>query len=255
MKAVVLAGGFGTRLSEETATVPKPMVPVGPEPILMHVLRLYAAHGITDFIIACGHKGNVIRDFFYDFRLHGSDVTFDLNSGDITFHERRREPWTVTLVETGEGTQTGGRLKRVRPYLDDGEDFCATYGDGIGDIDVTALVAYHKSRGRLATVTAVHPPPRFGALAVTRGRAKQFLEKPDGEGGWISGGFFVLSPKALDGIEGDDTVWELGPIADLAAAGELSAYEHHGFWAPMDTISDKQNLETMWEKGAPWKVW
>ena len=230
------------------------MVEVGGEPLLWHIMNIYAVHGIREFVVCCGYKGDVIRDYFYDYRLHGSDVTFDLDSGDITFHERRKEPWTVTLVETGENTQTGGRLKRVRKYLDD-EDFCMTYGDAVGDVDITALVAFHKQRGRLATVTAVHPPPRFGALALTRGRAKQFLEKPTGEGGWISGGFFVLSPRALDGIKGDDTVWELGPVADLAAAGELSAYEHHGAWFPMDTLSDKQNLETMWEKGAPWKVW
>lgn len=254
MKVVILAGGYGSRLSEETATMPKPMVSVGPEPILLHIMRLYAAHGLTDFVIACGYKGDVIRDFFATYALHGSDVTFDMETGDVTYHARKKESWSVTLVETGENTQTGGRLKRIRQYLDD-EDFCATYGDGIGDVDITALVAFHKSKGRLATVTAVHPQPRFGALAVTRGRAKEFVEKPNGDGGWVSGGFFVLSPRALDGIKGDDTVWELGPMADLTSRGELSVYEHRGSWWPMDTLSDRHTLEDLWTKGAPWKVW
>ena len=254
MKVVILAGGFGTRLSEETHAIPKPMVTVGNEPILMHIMRIYAAHGLNDFIVCCGYKGDAIRDFFASYVLHGSDVTFNLDSGDTTFHRRKKEPWNVTLVETGIGTQTAGRLKRVRKYLDD-DDFAVTYGDAVGDVDITALVAFHKAKGRLATVTAVHPPPRFGALAVARGRAKEFVEKPDGDGGWVSGGFFVLSPKALDGIKGDDTVWELGPMAELTAAGELSVYEHRGFWAPMDTLSDRHTLEELWAKGAPWKVW
>ena len=255
MKVVILAGGYGTRLSEETAVRPKPMVEIGGKPILWHIMKIYAAHGLTDFVIACGYKGDMIRDYFASFALHGSDVTFDLESGDTTFHVRRKEPWSVTLVETGENVQTGGRLKRLRKYLGD-DDFCMTYGDAVGDIDITALIAFHKSRGRLATVTAVHPPPRFGALAITRGRAKQFTEKPDGDGGWISGGFFVLKPQALDGNKGDSTVWELDPVAKLAASGELSAYEHGGAWYPMDTLSDRHTLEELWASGsAPWKVW
>ena len=230
------------------------MVEIGGKPMLWHIMNIYAAHGLREFVVCCGYRGDAIRDYFDAYGRRGSDVTYDLWTGEQTVLRQHQEPWRVTCVETGENTQTGGRLKRIADHLGS-EDFCATYGDAVSDVDITALVAFHKSRKRLATVTAVHPPPRFGALAVTRGKARQFEEKPDGEGGWISGGFFVLSPKVLDRIEGDDTVWELDPVASLAADGELSAFEHHGAWFPMDTLSDKQNLETMWEKGAPWKVW
>ena len=230
------------------------MVEIGGRPLLWHIMKSYEVHGIHEFVVCCGYRGDDIRDYFYDYRLHGSDIKFDLESGDITVHKRRKEPWTVTLVETGETTMTGGRLKRVRDYLDN-DDFAMTYGDAVGNVDITALVAFHKSRGRLATVTAVHPPPRFGAIAVARGRAKEFVEKPANDGGWVSGGFFVLSPKVLDYIESDDTVWELGPMAELAAEGQLSAYEHPGFWAPMDSLNDKNTLEKLWAQGAPWKVW
>ena len=256
MKLVVLAGGYGTRLSEETRTMPKPMVSVGSEPILMHVLRGYAQHGVTDFIVACGYRGDVIRDYFNEYALRGSDVTFNLASGETMIHVHNTEPWTITLVETGETTQTGGRIKRLRAYLDDDEDFCLTYGDGVGNVDIAALVAFHKARGRSATVTAVHPPPRFGALTITRDRVKQYVEKPDDDGGWISAGYFVLSPSVLDLIEDDDSVWELGPLAQLTADGQLSAYKHHGFWHPMDNLSDRHTLEGLWATGkAPWKVW
>lgn len=256
MQAVILAGGLGTRISEETGSIPKPMIQIGNKPILWHIMKMYSAHGVNDFIICCGYKGYVIKEYFANYFLHMSDVTFDMHENKMTVHNRRAEPWTVTLVDTGELTMTGGRIKRARPYLKDGEDFCLTYGDGVSDVDITSLIAYHKKKRTLATITAVLPPGRFGALAISKGNVDAFKEKPKGDGARINGGFFVLSPKVIDMITTDDTVWEHEPMALLAKQGEMSAFEHNGFWQPMDTLRDKNYLEEVWNTGrAPWKVW
>lgn len=255
MKAVILAGGMGTRISEETSVRPKPMVEIGGKPILWHILKIYSAHGINDFVICLGYKGYIIKEYFANYFLHMSDVTFDMAANKMEVHQNNAEPWRVTLVDTGENTMTGGRLRRVRNYLGD-EDFCFTYGDGIGDIDVTKLIAFHRSQKHLATITATQPPGRFGALRVENNRIAGFQEKPQGDGGWINGGFFVLSPKVVDYIEGDHTLWEREPLERLAMDGEMSAYRHDGFWQPMDTLRDKILLEELWASGkAPWKIW
>ena len=256
MKAVILAGGMGTRISEETALRPKPMVEIGGKPILWHILKIYAAHGINDFVICLGYKGYVIKEYFANYFMHMSDITFDMAANKMEVHDAKAEPWKVTLVDTGDNTMTGGRLKRVKKYLGD-EDFCFTYGDGVGDIDITALLAHHKADKCLATLTATQPPGRFGVLKLdTVHRISGFQEKPQGDGGWINGGFFVLSPKVIDYIDDDDTIWERQPMERLAAEGQMSAYKHAGFWQPMDTLRDKLLLEELWASGkAPWKVW
>lgn len=256
MKAVILAGGLGTRISEETHLKPKPMIEVGGKPILWHILKTYSAYGINDFIICCGYKGYVIKEYFANYFLHMSDVTFDLSQNSMEVHQRFAEPWKVTLVDTGEGTMTGGRLKRVAPYLDN-EPFCFTYGDGVGNINITQLLEFHRGNGLAATVTATYPPGRFGSLDIGGDhKVRSFTEKPQGDGGMINCGFFVLSPTVIDLIEGDETVWERGPLEQLAAAGQLAAYSHTGFWQPMDTLRDKLHLEELWVSGkAPWKVW
>lgn len=255
-KAVILAGGKGTRLSEETLLRPKPMVEIGGRPILWHIMKIYAASGITDFVICLGYKGIQIKEFFVNYRLATSDVTVDLTSGALAFHRNGVEPWTITLVETGDETQTGGRLARVRPYLDPDEPFCMTYGDGVADVDVRDLLRFHAAHGKLASVTAVIPPGRFGALVRDGEAVTDFREKPAGDGGLINGGFFVLHPKVLNRVEGDDSVFELGPLQSLARDGELMAYEHDGFWKPMDTLRDRDELAALWAGGrAPWKRW
>lgn len=255
MKAVILAGGLGTRISEETSLKPKPMIEIGGKPILWHILKIYSAHGVNDFVICCGYKGYVIKEYFANYFLHMSDVTFDMANNQMVVHQRNAEPWRVTLVDTGENTMTGGRLKRVAAFVGE-EDFCLTYGDGVGNIDVAKSLAYHQSHGRLATMTAVQPPGRFGALDLERDVVKNFLEKPHGDGGWINGGFFVLSPKVIDLIDGDDCIWERKPLERLAASGQLMAFQHDGFWQPMDTLRDKTHLEDLWASGnAPWKIW
>ncbi len=256
MKAVLLAGGLGTRLSEETSLKPKPMVEIGGKPILWHIMKIYTAHGITDFIICLGYKGYVIKEYFQNYFLHMSNVTFDIRRNSMEIHEQHGEPWTVTLVETGEDTQIGGRIKRILPYIGDDETFCLTYGDGVGDIDVTSALAFHEQHGRLATVTAVQPPGRFGSLMFDGTAVNGFKEKPMGDGGWINGGFFILSPKVGDYIKGDATVWEREPMEKLAKDGEMQAWFHRGFWQPMDTLRDQRELEAMWSKdAAPWKTW
>ena len=255
MKAIILAGGMGTRISEESALRPKPMVEIGGKPILWHILKIYAAHGINDFIICLGYKGYVIKEYFANYFLHMSDVTFDMAKNKVDIHQNNAEPWKVTLVDTGEDSMTGGRLKRVAKYLD-GEDFCFTYGDGVGDINITALVEFHRAQGRLATLTATQPPGRFGALKMDGIRVDGFQEKPEGDGGWINGGFFVLSPKVIDYIDGDQTIWEREPLEQLSRDGQMTAYHHKGFWQPMDTLRDKHLLEELWASGkAPWKTW
>ncbi|MCP9473140.1 MAG: glucose-1-phosphate cytidylyltransferase [Nitrospira sp.] len=256
MKAVILAGGVGSRLNEETVGRPKPMVEIGGKPILWHIMKIYSAHGINDFIICLGYKGTMIKDYFVNYSLYRSDITIDVAHNKIEVHHNHAEPWRVTLVDTGEHTMTGGRLKRVAQYVEREESFCFTYGDGVADIDLTAEIAFHRSHRRLATVCAVLPPGRFGALELAQGRVERFTEKPRGDGGWINGGFFVLSPKVIDFVEQDSTVWEGQPLYRLAAMGELMAFEHRGFWHPMDTIRDKNHLEELWQAGrAPWKVW
>jgi glucose-1-phosphate cytidylyltransferase len=255
MKVVILAGGLGTRISEETVSRPKPMVEIGGKPILWHIMQIYAHHGINDFIICLGYKGNMIKEYFANYFMYMSDVTFDLSTNRMEVHQNSAEPWRVTLVNTGDTTMTGGRLKRVRKYLGD-EDFCFTYGDGVADVDIGALVAFHKQHGLPATVTAVQPLGRYGALEMDGNLVDSFIEKPQGDGGWINGGFFVLSPKVLDYIEGDDTSWEAGPLDLLAKEKQLGAFRHRGFWQPMDTLRDKNQLEALWDSGtAPWKVW
>jgi glucose-1-phosphate cytidylyltransferase len=255
VKAVILAGGLGSRLSEETAVRPKPMVEIGGKPILWHIMKIYAAHGIEDFVICLGYKGYLIKEYFANYYLHTCDVSFDLASGSMEVHRSATEPWRVTLVDTGESTMTGGRLKRVLPYVGD-EDFCFTYGDGLADIDISALVAFHKGQGRLATVTAVQPPGRFGALDVDGNRVRQFEEKPRGDGAWTNGGFFVLSPQVGGYIDGDDTLWEQEPMRSLARDGQLSSYRHEGFWQAMDTLRERNQLEELWASaGAPWRIW
>jgi glucose-1-phosphate cytidylyltransferase len=256
MKAVILAGGLGTRLSEETSLKPKPMVEIGGMPILWHIMKSYSAHGINDFIICCGYKGYVIKEYFANYFLHQSDVTFDMRSNTMEVHRKRAEPWTVTLVDTGEDSMTGGRLGRVRKFIENDEAFCFTYGDGVGDIDITGSIAFHKKHGKAATLTATYPPGRFGALDIKSGQVMNFKEKPKGDGAMINGGFFVLSPKVLGYLGGDDTVWEQAPLQKLAEDGELMAFEHQGFWQPMDTLRDKHLLEELWASGnAPWKKW
>jgi glucose-1-phosphate cytidylyltransferase len=258
MKAVILAGGFGTRLSEETGVRPKPMVEVGGRPILWHILKIYSAYGINDFIICCGYKGHVIKEYFSNYFLHRADVTFDLEHNRVEFHKNGAEAWTVTLVDTGIDTMTGGRLKRVARFLDD-ETFCLTYGDGVADLDLGKLISFHRQEGALATLTAVQPPGRFGVFSLREGqtRIKGFREKPKGDGAWINGGFFVLEPGVLDYIDGDGTVWEREPMERLARADALGAFRHTGFWHAMDTLRDRMVLEDLWKKeeGAPWKVW
>ncbi len=256
MKAVILAGGLGSRLSEETSLKPKPMVEIGGRPILWHLMKIFTAQGVNDFIICLGYRGYVIKEFFANYFLHMSDVTFDMRSNRMEIHERHVEPWRVTLVDTGEDTQTGGRLARVRRYLEDEEAFYFTYGDGLSDVDLRALLDFHRSQGRMATVTAVKPPGRFGTLDIEGSRVTHFEEKPVGDGGFINGGFFVLDPKTIDLIEGDHMPWESAPLASLVSTDQLSAYLHHGFWQPMDTLRDKNHLEQLWNGGAaPWKAW
>lgn len=255
MKAVILAGGFGTRLSEETNILPKPMVQIGGKPVLWHIMKNYSFHGINEFIICLGYKGYVIKEYFANYFLHMSDVTFNIKENRMHVHGHKAEPWTITLIETGEGTKTGGRLKRIKEYLDD-EDFCFTYGDGVGDVDITSLIRFHREQKTMATVTAVQPPGRFGSLDLEQNRIVKFNEKPQGDNTWVSGGFFVLSPRVFKYIEGDETVWERGPMERLASEGQLAAFKHQGFWKPMDTLRDKVLLEELWNTGkAPWKIW
>ena len=256
MKAVILAGGLGTRLSEETALRPKPMVEIGGRPILWHIMKIYSSHGINDFIVCCGYRGYVIKEYFKNYFLHMSDVTFDMNENTMHVHQRRAEPWKVTLVDTGDNSMTGGRLGRVSAFVKDDDAFCLTYGDGVGDIDITASIAFHRGHGKDATLTATFPPGRFGALDMERGMVRSFKEKPQGDGAMINGGFFVLSPKVLSLIKDDNTVWEQEPLMQLAEDGQLMAFEHHGFWQPMDTLRDKNHLEELWaSEEAPWKTW
>jgi glucose-1-phosphate cytidylyltransferase len=256
MKAVILAGGMGTRISEETAIKPKPMVEIGAKPILWHIMKLYSAYDINDFVICLGYKGYLIKEYFANYFLHTSDVTFDIEHNKMQVHQRYAEPWRITLVDTGDQTQTGGRLKRVSEYVKDEEAFCFTYGDGVGNVNMAKLTAFHRSHGKLATLTAVQPPGRFGSLELAGNRVSRFVEKPIGDGGWINGGFFVLSPRTIDFIEGPDTVWEKEPLQRLARDGQLMAYEHDDFWHPMDTLRDKNYLEDLWNRDkAPWRVW
>lgn len=256
MKAVILAGGLGTRISEETHLKPKPMVEVGGKPILWHIMKIYSAHGVNEFIICCGYKGYIIKEYFANYFLHMSDVTFDMASNRMEVHSQNAEPWKVTLVDTGENTMTGGRLKRVANYLQNDESFCFTYGDGVSDVNITEAIAFHNQHGKLATVTAVQPPGRYGALNIEKRQVKGFTEKPRGDGGLINGGFFVLSPKCIELIEQDSSSWEGDPMTTLAARGELMAYQHDGFWQPMDTLREKNMLEDLWSKNkAPWKIW
>jgi glucose-1-phosphate cytidylyltransferase len=254
MKAVILAGGFGTRLSEETGTRPKPMVEVGGKPLLWHIMKTYLAHGVDEFVICCGYKAYVIKEYFANYALHNSDFTYDFRTDRLDIHHSAAEPWSVTVVDTGETTMTGGRLKRVADYVGD-DDFCFTYGDGVADVDITRLIEFHRASGSLATLTAAQPAGRWGALHLEGDQITSFEEKPD-EGGWINGGYFVCSPKVLDYIDGDATSWELEPMQRLAREGQLTAYRHDGFWLPMDTLRDHTQLQALWASGsAPWKVW
>ncbi len=256
MKAVILAGGLGTRISEETNVRPKPMIEIGGRPLLWHIMKIYAKHNVNDFVVCCGYKGYVIKEYFSNYFLHMSDVTFDMSDNSVTVHQKNAEPWRVTVVDTGEATLTGGRLKRVAEYVSDSDAFCFTYGDGLSNLDITATINFHANHGKLATVTAVRPPGRYGALELSGGHVTSFIEKPRGDGGLINGGFFVLSPKCIDYITDDYSSWESSVLANLAAAGQLMAFEHHGFWQPMDTLRDKNQLEEFWQSGkAPWKVW
>ncbi len=257
MKAVILAGGLGTRISEETDLKPKPMIEIGGKPILWHIMKIYSSYGVNDFIICCGYKGYVIKEYFANYFLHTSDVTFDMNKNEMQVHHRYAEPWKVTLIDTGEDTMTGGRLKRVAKYLNGESEFCFTYGDGVSDVNISELIAFHRSHGELSTLTAVSPPGRFGALNIHLDHSvSAFVEKPKGDGGLINGGFFVLSPKVIDLIEGDQTIWEGRPLQSLAERGQLKAFHHDGFWRPMDTLRDKMLLEELWVEGrAPWKKW
>jgi glucose-1-phosphate cytidylyltransferase len=256
MKVVILAGGLGTRISEETGLKPKPMVEIGGKPILWHIMKMFSAHGLNDFIVCLGYKGYVIKEYFANYFLHTSDVTIDLTSNAIKVHDSKAEPWRITLVDTGEQSMTGGRIKRIASYLDRNERFCMTYGDGVGDINITDLIRFAKKRETLVTLTATQPTGRFGALDIVEESVKAFKEKPVGEAGWINGGFFVIHPQALSYIEGDDTVWESEPLERLASEGQLSAYVHRGFWHPLDTLRDKKTLEEHWSTGsAPWKIW
>ena len=256
MKAVLLAGGLGTRISEETHLRPKPMIEIGGKPILWHIMKMYSFYGVNDFVICCGYKGYMIKEFFSNYYLHTSDVTFDIQNNSLEIHEQNSEPWRVTLIDTGESTMTGGRLKRIRKYIENEEAFCLTYGDGLADVNIGALIDFHLSEKRQATVTAVNPPGRYGALMCSDNSVTGIVEKPMIDDGLINGGFFVLSPKVLDLIDGDETTWEREPLEFLAQSGQLSAYRHAGFWQPMDTLREKNLLETLWESGrAPWKKW
>ena len=256
MKAVLLAGGLGTRLSEETTLKPKPMVEIGGKPILWHILKSYSSHGINDFVVCCGYKGYIIKEFFANYFLHTSDVTFDMRDNTMKVHEHHAEPWTVTLVDTGDDTMTGGRLKRVRKFVQDDEAFCFTYGDGLSDVNIAASIAFHRQHGKLATVTAVQPPGRFGAIDLDGQNIRTFKEKVQGDGNWINGGYFVLSPQVIDLIDDDGVTWEREPMERLAAAGQIDAFRHDGFWQPMDTLREKMLLENLWQSGhAPWKNW
>jgi len=256
MKAVILAGGLGTRISEETVIKPKPMIEIGGRPILWHIMKIYSFHGINEFIICCGYKGYVIKEYFANYFLHQSDITFDMSKNEMKIHQERSEPWKVTLIDTGEYTMTGGRIKRIKSYLDEGDDFCLTYGDGIANIDISKLIFFHKSHGKIATLSAVYPPGRFGALEINENQVTSFYEKPRGDGAFINGGYFVLKPNALDYIAGDATIWEHQPLNNLATDGELMSFKHEDFWQPMDTLRDKHYLEEIWETGnAPWKLW
>ncbi len=256
MKVVILAGGLGTRISEETHLKPKPMIEIGGKPILWHLMKIYSSHGINDFIVCCGYKGYIIKEYFANYFLHMSDVTFDMSNNKMKVHQQNAEPWTVTLVDTGEDTQTGGRLKRVASYLKNEKAFCLTYGDGLANVDIAKLIDFHIKHGKLATVTAVQPPGRYGALNREKDLVTGFVEKPKGDGGWINGGFFVLSPKCIDYIDSDSSAWEQKPLKDIALKGELMAYEHRDFWQPMDTLREKNLLEELWESdNAPWKNW
>lgn len=256
MKAVILAGGLGTRISEETAVKPKPMVEIGGKPILWHIMKIYSNHGVNDFIICCGYKGYVIKEYFANYFLHMSDVTFDMSKNSMEVHQRNAEPWRVTLIDTGEDTMTGGRLKRVASYVQDEEAFCFTYGDGVSDVNITELISFHKAQKVKATLIATYPPGRFGVLDFDGNKVSSFKEKPKGDGGMINGGFFVLSPEVLKYIDDDSSVWERTPLERLADEGQLAAYQHDGFWQPMDTLRDKNYLEDLWSQGkAPWKVW
>lgn len=255
MKAVILAGGLGTRLGEETSVRPKPMVEIGEKPIIWHIMKIYSHYGVNDFVICLGYKGYLIKEYFANYFRHMADVTIDLRNNDLTVHKNWGEPWRITLVETGAETMTGGRIRAVRPYLDPGEDFCLTYGDGVADVDIGKLIEFHRGHGKKLTVTAVAPPGRFGALSFEGDRIAGFKEKPAGDGGLINGGFFVCKPDVIDYIEGPATVWEQAPLERLAAEGELCGFRHGGFWQPMDTLRDKLLLEDLWTKGAPWKCW
>jgi glucose-1-phosphate cytidylyltransferase len=256
MKAVILAGGLGTRISEETHLKPKPMIEIGGKPILWHIMKIYSAHGVNDFVICCGYRGYVIKEYFANYFLHMSDVTFDMANNQMEVHRKHAEPWRVTVVDTGDNTMTGGRLRRVADYLANEEAFCFTYGDGVADVNIAEAIRFHKDHGKLATVTAVQPPGRYGALQMDGPRVAGFTEKPRGDGGLINGGFFVLSPRCIERIDGDPTSWEGEPLTSLADDGQLMAYEHQGFWQPMDTLRDKNLLEDLWQSGrAPWKVW
>jgi len=255
MKTVILAGGHGTRLSEETTIKPKPLIEIGGLPLLWHIMKIYSAHGLNDFVVCLGYKGYVIKEYFANYFLHRSDVTIDLASNKLEIHHNYSEPWKVTLVDTGENTMTGGRIKRVRSYVDDG-DFCLTYGDGVGNVDIRKLIAFHREQKTLATLTATQPPGRFGALSIANSRVVNFEEKPAGDGAWVNGGFFVCSPQVFEYIEDDQTVWEREPMEKLAREGQLSTYLHHGFWQPVDTLRDKNYLQELWNGGSPpWKVW
>jgi glucose-1-phosphate cytidylyltransferase len=256
VKAVILAGGLGSRIAEESHLRPKPMIEIGGKPILWHLMKIFSAQGVNDFVICLGYKGYVIKEYFANYALHVADVTFDFGTGQMDVHQTDVEPWRVTLVETGEGTQTGGRLKRVAPYISDEEQFFFTYGDGLSDVDLDALVAFHKAHGRPATVTGVQPPGRFGGLGLDGDAVTAFQEKPAGDGNWVNGGFFVLNPSVLDTIDGDASVWEQEPLEQLATSDQLQVYKHRGFWKPMDTLRDRRELEAAWASGdAPWKLW
>lgn len=256
MKAVILAGGLGTRISEETALKPKPMIEIGGKPILWHIMKIYSHYGINEFIICCGYKGYVIKEYFANYFLHQSDITFDMSNNEMKIHQERAEPWKVTLIDTGENTMTGGRIKRIKDYLDDDDDFCLTYGDGVANINISELIKYHKNHGKTVTLSSVFPQARFGSIDIENGLIKKFTEKPKGDGALINGGFFVVNKKAIDYIDGDATIWEQDPLNNLATKGELMGYRHEAFWHPMDTLRDKNYLEDLWGANkAPWKLW
>ena len=257
MKAVILAGGLGTRISEETMVKPKPMIEIGGKPILWHIMKIYSHYGINEFIICCGYKGYVIKEYFANYFLHQSDITFDMSNNKMKIHQERAEPWKITLIDTGDNTMTGGRIKRIKNYLDDNDnDFCLTYGDGVSNIDIAKLIKFHKNHGKMATISSVFPQARFGSLEIENNQVKKFVEKPRGDGALINGGFFIVNKKAIDFIDGDSTIWEQEPLDILAKSGELMAFKHEGFWQPMDTLRDKTYLEELWRScKAPWKLW